>query len=102
MAQKTTTRRRFLRKVAAGLPAVAAGGALAHIGLLTTKGKSRGQFPGDPAAWRAEFLEKAQTERGGAAAMDVLEAPVRASEVMMVMDIGEGGTFIPLREAEGV
>jgi hypothetical protein len=38
MAQKFS-RRSLLRKVAAGLPAVAAGGILAHTGLANAKGR---------------------------------------------------------------
>ena len=45
-----SSRRKFLRKLATGLPALAAGGALAHTGVLLAKGKKRaGDFPGDPA-----------------------------------------------------
>jgi molybdopterin-containing oxidoreductase family iron-sulfur binding subunit len=86
----TNTRRSFLRKVATGLPALAAGGALAHIGLSSPKKTS--EFPGDASIWRQEFLSQAKAERGGAAATDLMEIPLRPSEVPMVADIGgEGG-----------
>src|SRR3972149_3946922 len=99
---KRTSRRKFLRKVAGGLPAVAAGGALAHIGLLTAKGKNGSKFRGDPAVWRSKVLQQAQAEKGGAAAVDVMDVPVRPTEVPMVMDIKPGTAPIISRAAEGV
>ncbi len=85
-----SSRRKFLRHVAAGLPVLAAGGALAHIGLLTAKGRNGAKFPGDPAVWRSKFLAQAQAERGTATAVDILEAPARPSDLPLVMDISEG------------
>ncbi|MFQ5880334.1 MAG: hypothetical protein ACE5IZ_09205, partial [Dehalococcoidia bacterium] len=88
---KTTTRRRFLRHLALGLPAMAAGGALAHIGLTAGRRKNGSSaFPGDPTVWREKFLEQARAERGGSAAVDVIEAPARPSDVPLVMEPGQG------------
>ena len=84
------SRRKFLRKLAAGLPALAAGGALAHMGLTAKRGKSGSQFPGDPAVWRSKFLDKARAEKGATAALDTIDAPVRPSDMPMVMDISRG------------
>ena len=101
MSQRSS-RRKFLRKVAAGLPALAAGGALAHIGLLAAKGKNGSKFSGDPAAWRSKFLDQARAERGAARAVDVMEVPVRPStHAPMVMEIGRGTIPLAPRPAEG-
>jgi molybdopterin-containing oxidoreductase family iron-sulfur binding subunit len=89
MGQKAT-RRKFLRGVAAGLPAAAAGGLLAHIGLTAGRGRKGSKFPGDPAVWRSKFLGQARAEKGAVAAVDTLEAPVKVTEVPMVMDISQG------------
>ena len=90
MGQKSS-RRKFLRKLAAGLPALAAGGALAHTGTLLAIGKKKvSEFPGDPAVWRSQFLNQARGERGAAAALDVIDAPVRPTDIPMVMDISRG------------
>ncbi|KKK63617.1 hypothetical protein LCGC14_2992470 [marine sediment metagenome] len=62
MAGKAS-RRNFLRKIAAGLPALAAGGAFAHIGLTAKRGKNGSKFPGDPTVWRSKFLKQARAER---------------------------------------
>ncbi len=83
------TRRDFLRKVAAALPVLAAGGAFAHIGLGVAGGRRPKKFPGDPAAWRAKFLEDAQAERGGSVAVDVIEAPAPPADLPLVMEIGQ-------------
>ncbi len=88
MAEKAS-RRNFLRKIATGLPALAAGGAFAHIGLMVGRGKKSSKFPGDPAVWRSKFLDEARAE-GGTAALDVLDAPVKPTEIPMVMDISQG------------
>ena len=99
---RRSTRRRFLGKLAAGLPALAAGGALAHIGLLATKQRSAAdKFPGDPAVWRSRFLDEARAEKGAAAAIDTIAAPVKPSEVPMVMDIRPGVAPVISRAAEG-
>lgn len=93
-----SSRRSLLRKVAKGLPALAAGGALAHIGLAGKKVESKGEFPGDPKVWREKFLTAARAEKGTAAAVDVLDAPVRPSiDAPMVMNIDVDG-FIPLAD----
>jgi Fe-S-cluster-containing dehydrogenase component len=84
------SRRKFLRRLAAGLPAVAAGGALAHIGLMRAKGRNGSKFPGDPAVWRSKFFDQARAEKGAAPAVDVLDAPVRPTDVPMVMDLSRG------------
>lgn len=91
---KSTTRRRLLKQAAGALPALAAGGILGHTALLTAKGKKQSEFPGDPNDWRAKFLAKARSEKGGVAISDAIEAPVRPTDVPMVMDIRDG--FIPL------
>lgn len=97
-----SSRRRFLGKLASGLPALAAGSALAHMGLLATKGKRRSDFPGDPAVWRRRFLDQAKAERGGAAVRDVMEAPVKPTDVPLVMDIRQGALPRVARPADGV
>ena len=89
MAEKAS-RRKFLRKVAAGLPALAAGGALTHIGLTAKRGKNGSKFPGDPAVWRAKFLDQARAERGTAAIVDTVGAPGRATEVPLGVDLTPG------------
>jgi len=90
MGQKSS-RRKFLRKLAAGLPALAAGGALAHTGTLLAIGKKKvSEFPGDPAVWRSQFLDQARGERGAVATLDVIDAPVRPTEAPLVMDISRG------------
>ncbi len=92
---RRSTRRRFLGKLAAGLPALAAGGALAHMGLLATKQRTAAdKFPGDPAVWRSRFLNEARAENGGGGVVDTMAAPVKPSDVPLVMDIGQGS--IPL------
>ena len=91
-----TSRRGFLAKVAKVAPALAAAGALAHIGLAGGKGKGKGEFPGDPAAWRQKFLEAARAAKAAGAADETPEAPIRPSDVpAMVMNIGSDGV-IPL------
>ncbi|HLF08704.1 MAG TPA: 4Fe-4S dicluster domain-containing protein [Dehalococcoidia bacterium] len=85
-----SSRRKFLRKLAAGLPALAAGGALAHTGVLVAKGKNGSKFPGDAAVWRSKFLDEARAEKGGAAVVDIIDAPVRPTDLPMVMDISRG------------
>jgi len=87
---KKASRRKFLRRLAAGLPALAAGGGLAHIGLMTAKGKNGSKFPGDPAVWRSKFFDQARAEKGAAPAVDILDAPLRPTEVPMVMDQSRG------------
>ncbi len=89
MAGKAS-RRNFLRKVATGLPALAAGGALAHIGVMAKQGKNGSKFPGDPAVWRSKFLDQARAENGAAAVVDVIDAPVKPTDVPLVMDISRG------------
>ena len=84
------SRRKFLWKLAAGLPALAAGGVLAHIGLAGKRGGNGSQFPGDPAVWRSKFLDKARAEKGATAALDTIDAPVRPSDMPMVMDVSRG------------
>jgi len=85
-----SSRRKFLRRLAAGLPALAAGGALAHTGVLLAKGKKGSKFTGDPAVWRSKFLDQARSERGGVAVTDAIEAPVRPTDIPLVMDISRG------------
>ncbi len=93
---KTTTRRRLLKGVLRALPALAAGGATAHLGFLATKQKKGdGQFPGDPAVWRSRFLGDALAEKGAARAVDTIRAPVGPSDVPLVMDIAQGIPLIP-------
>lgn len=89
MAGKAS-RRNFLRKVATGLPAVAAGGALAHIGLMAKQGKNSSKFRGDPAVWRSKFLDQARAENGATTVVDIIDAPVRPSDMPLVMDISRG------------
>ena len=84
------SRRKFLRRLATGLPALAAGGALATVGLTAKKGSNGSQFPGDPAIWRSRFLEQARAERGATAVVDTIDAPVRPTDVPMVMDVSRG------------
>src|SRR3972149_4946211 len=100
MGQKSS-RRKFLRKLATGLPALAAGGALAHTGVLVAKGKNGSKFPGDPAVWRSKFLEEAQAERGAGAAVDTIAATVRPPGGPLVMDIRPGAGPMISRAAEG-
>jgi len=86
-----SSRRKFLRKLATGLPALAAGGALAHTGVLLAKGKKgAGDFPGDAAVWRSKFLDQARAEKAGTAVVDIIDAPVRPTDIPMVMDISRG------------
>jgi len=85
-----SSRRKFLRKLAAGLPALAAGGALAHTGVLVAKGKNGSKFPGDAAVWRSKFLDQARAEQGGTAVVDIIDAPVRPTDLPLVMDISRG------------
>ncbi len=82
-----SSRRRFLRKLATGLPVLAAGGALAHIGLTARPGKAS-EFPGDASKWRQRFLAAARSERGASATLDLVDIPVRPSQVPLVMDPG--------------
>ena len=89
MAEKAS-RRKFLRKIAAGLPALAAGGMLTHIGLTAKRRQNGSKFPGDAAVWRSKFLDQARGERGAVAAVDVMDAPVRPTDLPMVMDISRG------------
>jgi len=93
MAEKAT-RRGFLKKVATGLPPLIAGGFLTHVGLTSTRGSDKSDFPGDPAVWRSKFLDQARAENGGAAVVDTMEAPVKPADLAMVMDIENG--IIPL------
>lgn len=93
MADKTT-RRRFLKTVATGLPPLIAGGLLTHAGLTATRASERSDFPGEPSVWRSKFLDEARAENGGAAAVDTMEAPVKPTDIPMVMDIENG--IIPL------
>ena len=86
MTEKSS-RRTLLRKLATGLPALAAGAALTHMGLTATKRKPPGEFGGDPAVWREQFLESARAEKGVVRAVDTLEAPVKPPSPM-VMNIG--------------
>ncbi len=85
-----SSRRRFLRKIATGLPVLAAGGVLAHIGLTAKRGKNGSKFPGDATVWRSKFLKRARAEKGATAAVDVIDAPVKLADVPMVMDISQG------------
>src|SRR3989304_3286168 len=89
MAEKAS-RRKCLRKIAAGLPALAAGGVLTHIGLTAKRRQNGSKFPGDPAVWRSKFLDKARAEQGTAAVLDTVDAPVRPTDIPMVMDISRG------------
>src|SRR3990172_863215 len=98
-----SSRRKFLRKLATGLPALAAGGALAHTGVLLAKGKKgAGDFPGDAAVWRSKFLDQARAEKGGTAVVDIIDAPVRPTDLPLVMDIRPGTVPSISRAAEGV
>jgi molybdopterin-containing oxidoreductase family iron-sulfur binding subunit len=99
MAGKAS-RRKFLRKIAAGLPALAAGGALAHIGLTAKRGNNGSKFPGDPTVWRSKFLDQARAEKGATAAVDTVDAPVRPTDVPMVMDISQGPIAIARPSAD--
>src|SRR3972149_5312148 len=101
MGQKSS-RRKFLRKLVTSLPALAAGGALAHTGVLLAKGKKgAGDFPGDAAVWRSKFLDQARAEKGGTAVVDIIDAPVRPTDLPMVMDISRGPIAVA-RPAEEV
>jgi len=95
-----SSRRKFLRKLATGLPALAAGGALAHTGVLVAKGKNGSKFPGDAAVWRSKFLDQARAEKGGAAVVDIIDAPVRPTDLPMVMDISRGPIALAPRPAD--
>src|SRR3990172_6717927 len=99
MGQKSS-RRKFLRKLATGLPALAAGGALAHTGVLVAKGKNGSKFPGDAAVWRSKFLDQARAEKGGAAVVDIIDAPVRPTDLHMVMDISRGPIAVAPRPTD--
>jgi Fe-S-cluster-containing dehydrogenase component len=93
---KPRTRRHLLKELLRGIPALAAGGILAHTGILATKGKKPSDFPGDPADWRQQFLTQARAEKGATPAVDVMDAPVRPSvDAPMVMNIQADG-IIPL------
>ncbi len=94
--EKSRTRRHLLKSIARGLPAIAAGGALAHIGLAGRKRKASGDFAGDPADWRRKFLTEALAEKGASPAVDTIAPPVKIStHLPLVTSIGEDG-FIPL------
>jgi molybdopterin-containing oxidoreductase family iron-sulfur binding subunit len=101
MATKSS-RRKFLGKLASGLPALAAGGALAHMGVLATRKKNGASaFPGDPNVWRSKFLEEARAERGGVVTLGSVETRVRpAADVPMVMDITQAPVATVTRAAE--
>ena len=93
-------RRNFLRKVMACLPAIAAGGALAHIGLTAKDRQNGSKFPGDPAVWRSKFLDQARAERGAADALDTVAAPVRPTDLPMVMDVSRGPIAVARPQAD--
>jgi Fe-S-cluster-containing dehydrogenase component len=90
---KKTSRRKFLRKIATGLPAIAAGGAATHIGLTALSGNGP-KFPGEPGTWKSKFLAEAVAERGGAAPSDIIDVPARPIEVPMVMDYRGGAVAV--------
>jgi len=93
--QKFRTRRRLLKGLARGLPALAAGGALAHMGLAGRKAAGGSRFKGDPEAWRRKFLGEALAERGGTRAVDTVTTPVKITNAPLVANIGQD-TLIPL------
>ena len=94
--EKSRTRRHLLKSIARGLPAIAAGGALAHIGLAGRKRKASGDFAGDPADWRRKFLTEALAEKGASPAVDTIAPPIKISaDTPLVMSIGADGR-IPL------
>jgi hypothetical protein len=72
---KARSRRRLLKSLLCGVPALAAGGILAHTGVVTAEGQKPSDFPGDAAKWREEFLAEARGEKGAARAVDIMEAP---------------------------
>ncbi len=84
-----TSRRKFLRKVITGVPALAAGGAMTHIGLTTLRGNGS-KFPGEPSVWRSKFLAEAVAKRGAAAPADIMDVPIQPAEVPMVMNYSGG------------
>jgi molybdopterin-containing oxidoreductase family iron-sulfur binding subunit len=43
--------------------------------------KEESAFPGDPNAWREQFLAQGRAERGPGTALDVIDAPVRPTEL---------------------
>ena len=73
VAAKARTRRRFLTSLLRGIPALAAGGILAHTGVVTAEHEKPSDFPGDAAKWREKFLAEARGEKGAARAADVME-----------------------------
>ena len=93
-----SSRREFLRKLATGLPALAAGAALTQVGVTATKRKPAGGFPGDPAVWREQFLEAARAEKAAAPVLDTVDAPVKPPGKMMMRSI-DVGDRIPLAPA---
>ncbi len=82
-----TSRRRLLRGLAAGLPALAAGGALAQVGVLKAHEKPKSNpLPGDPGEWRGQFFQQALAERANGSAV---ETPVKPSELPGTAAVGQ-------------
>lgn len=95
MTEKSS-RRSLLRKLATGVPALAAGAALTHIGLAGGRSGATEEFAGDPKVWREKFLAAARAAKAAGPAIDTLQAPIRPSDLpAMVMNVGADG-FIPL------
>jgi hypothetical protein len=72
---KVRTRRHLLKGLLRGIPALAAGGILAHTGVVAAEGEKPSDFPGDAAKWREKFLAEARGEKGAARAVDAMETP---------------------------
>jgi hypothetical protein len=57
---KARTRRHLLKGLLRGIPALAAGGILAHTGILATKSKKPSDFPGDQVGWHQQTSDVAR------------------------------------------
>jgi molybdopterin-containing oxidoreductase family iron-sulfur binding subunit len=81
------SRRQVLKMLALGAPAAA--GALTVAGRVAAGAQGeRSAFPGDPKRWRERFLAQGRAERSASAvAVDIVEAPVRPSDLPVVTDI---------------
>src|SRR3972149_582163 len=84
MGQKSS-RRRFLRKLATGLPALPAGRGPAPTGVPVAKGKNGSKFRGDPAVWQAKVIEQVREWQQEGGSLDTKDAPVMPTDIPLVM-----------------
>ncbi len=77
------SRRKVLKGLILGVPAVV--GAWVGLGRsVAGAAEESTSYPGDPKLWRKQFLAEGRAERGAAAIVDTVEAPVRPSDVPLV------------------